>query len=126
MQDEKGLLVEVQPIIDSGNPPIGVDSVILGQSGTGAIRLACFAGDAFIEREEVQSSDGRDIKKLWMRPVCVLDIGSTAVRFIEHYLVYRLSENAEELRNVLDSMPEATEKLYTAMTSLMGDNNAKS
>ena len=53
MKDNNSLLVEIQPIIDSGNPPIGVDSVILGQSGTGAVRLACFAGDAFIEREEV-------------------------------------------------------------------------
>lgn len=126
MQAEKGLHVEVQPIIDSGNPPIGVDSVILGQNGTGAVRLACFAGDAFIEREEVRSSGDKDIKKLWMRLVCVLDIGNSAVRFIEHYLVYRLSENVEELRNALDSMPEATEKLYTAMKSLMGESNAKS
>ena len=66
--------------------------------------------------------DGRNKKKLWMRPVCVLDIGNSAVRFIEHYLVYRLSENVEELRNALDSMPEATEKLYTAMKSLMGES----
>lgn len=126
MKNDNGLLVEIQPIIDSGNPPIGVDSVILGQSSTGAVRIACFAGDAFIEREEVKNSDGRDVKKLWMRPVSVLDIGGSAVKFMEHYLLYRLSENADELREALENVPEVMTKLYTAMNSLMGDGNVKS
>ena len=124
MSNDKGMMVEIQPIIDSNNPPISVDSVILGQSGTGAIRLACFAGDAFIERKEIQKSEDKDVKKLWIRPVCVLDIGNEAIRFLESYLLYRLSENANDMYHVQKSLPEAMKKLYeTLKHSMESDNN---
>ena len=122
MKNDKDAIVEIQPIIDSNNPPLSVDSVILGQSSTGAIRVACFAGDAFIEREEVRSTEKGDIKKVWIRPISVLDIGTEAIRFMESYLLYRLSENPADMQHVQKILPDAVKKLYdTLKHSVEGD-----
>ena len=99
MEHEQKVNVEIQPIIDSHNPPVSVDNIILGESGTGVVRLACFSGNTFVEREDIEQRDGLSVKRLWIRTVSVLDIGTDAVAFMEGYLLYRLSENETELRN---------------------------
>ena len=105
-----------EPILDGKNPPIGVDSVMLGESGTGSIRLSCFSGNAFVEREEqMVSPDGSPLMREWVRPVCVIDISAGAVGYVEGYLLYRLSQNIDELRRILSQTPELSEKLRTAL-----------
>ena len=118
MEQEQKANVEIQPIIDSHNPPISVDNVILGESGTGAVRLACFSGNAFVERENIEQRDGLSVKKIWIRPVSVLDIGTDAVSFIEDYLLYRLSENEAELRTVREHLPEVINKLLKSLNKI--------
>ena len=115
MTDNLNINVEVQPIIDSQNPPVSVDSVMLGERSAGAIRLVCFADNVYIEREEQRHKDGEETKVLWIRPVSVIDIGANAVKFAEAYLLRRLSEGMSEMQYALENFPEVMDKLYQSL-----------
>ena len=113
-QERKSNIIAI-PLIDAKNPPVGVDSVLLGEAATGAVRLSCFAGDAFIEKEENISINGADTKRLWIRPVCVVDIAPEAVKFLESYLLYRLIENENDMQYAVKNFPDLMEKLYIVL-----------
>lgn len=107
-----------EPIIDAKNPPIGVDSVILAESGTGSVRASCFSGNAYVEREDiVPSQDGGMLNRKWIRPVVVVDVGYGAVNYLEGYLLYRLSNNSEELKRVLSQNPQ----LVAGLKAFLGE-----
>lgn len=96
-----------EPIIDAQNPPIAVDSVLLAEAITGSLRVSCFSGNAYVERQdEVASQDGNKLTRMWIRPVSVVDIGYTAVNYIEGYLLHRLSQKQSELKRVLSQNPQ--------------------
>ena len=120
MEQDKNLNVLIAPLIDSQNPPVGVDSVIVGESGTGAVRLTCFAGEAYVVREEEVSQNGEKLKKLWIRPICVIDMGNSAVEFLESYLLFRLSSNIKELKTAQEKFPEFMKKIYEELKESYG------
>ena len=106
-----------EPIIDAQNPPIAVDSVLLAEALTGNVRVSCFSGNPYIERqEEIKAQDGTTIIRNWIRPVAILDIGYAAVRYIEGYLLQRLSYNPEELKKVLSDNPQLKTQLKAIFT----------
>ena len=110
--------VVFEPIIDAQNPPIAVDSVILAESGTGSVRVSCFSGNAYVEREDiVQSQNGGTLNRKWIRPVAIIDAGSGVVHYLEGYLLYRLSNNSEELKRVLSQNPQ----LVAGLKALLGE-----
>ena len=112
---EKTVNVIVVPLIDSQNPPISADSVVLGAATTGAIRLSCFAGDAFILKEDSVVIDDTETKRLWVRPACVVDVSPEAVKFMESYLLFRLISNPNDMQHAIDNFPELLEKLTAAL-----------
>ena len=125
-RDQQGnTQVVFETIIDSSNPPIGVDSVILAESSTGNVRVSCFSGNVFVEREEIVSvQDNENITRKWVRPVSVLDIGYGAVSYIEGYLLHRLSENTDELRRALIKTPNLALKMREALDLItVGEEN---
>ena len=112
---EKPANVIVVPLIDSQNPPIAADSVVLGEAATGAIRLSCFAGDAFVLKEDSVVINGTDTKRLWVRPACVVDVSPEAVKFMESYLLFRLISNPNDMQHAMDTFPDLLEKLTAAL-----------
>ena len=123
MPDTMQISVLFEPIIDSHNPPIGVDSVLLGESSTGSIRVNCFSGNAYVEREEpVRGQSGEEVIRKWIRPVIVLDVGYGAVNYIEGYFLYRLSQNREELKRVLSQNQQLSSILKHELGVIEGDS----
>ena len=120
-EEEKKINMLISPVIDSKNPPVGIDSVLIGESGTGAVRLSCFAGDAYVLREDEVQQDGETVKKLWIRPVCVIDIGNSAVEYLESYLLFRLSSNGSELKVINEKYPEFMKKIYEELSHEYGE-----
>ena len=115
MQDVR---VVFEPILDAQNPPIAVDSVILAEAGTGSVRVSCFSGNAYVEREDiVQSQNGGTLNRKWIRPVAIIDVGYGVVSYLEGYLLYRLSNNSEELKKVLSQNPQ----LVAGLKALLGE-----
>ena len=105
-----------EPVIDAQNPPIATDSVILAESVTGNIRVSCFSGNPYIERqEEIPAQDGSMIIRNWIRPVAVVDVGYAAVSYIEGYLLQRLSNHPEELKRVLSDNPQLKASLKAVL-----------
>lgn len=123
MEQEKNSEVVIAPLIDAHTPPVSADSVILGEASTGAIRLSCFSGDAFVIREDVISLNGTDKKRLWVRPVCVVDISPEAVKFMESYLLLRLSSNSNELQHAVDNFPDFMKKLHEKLNDALNDRS---
>lgn len=108
-----------EPIIDAQNPPVAVDSVLLAEALTGSVRLSCFSGNPYIERQEkIQAQDDSKINRMWIRPVAVIDVSYTAVRYIEGYLLQRLSNNPEELNRVLSDNPQLKASLQAVLEEL--------
>ena len=120
-EEEKKINMLISPVIDSKNPPVGIDSVLIGESGTGAVRLSCFAGDAYVLREDEVQQDGETVKKLWIRPVCVIDIGNSAVEYLESYLLFRSSSNGSELKVINEKYPEFMKKIYEELSHEYGE-----
>lgn len=120
-KEEKKINMLFSPVIDSENPPVGIDSVLIGESGTGAVRLSCFAGDAYVLREEEIQQDGEKVKKLWIRPVCVIDMGNSAVEYLESYLLFRLSSNTKELKIAQEKFPEFMKQIYKELNKKYGE-----
>ena len=120
-EEEKKINMLISPVIDSENPPVGIDSILIGESGTGAVRLSCFAGDAYVLREDEVQQDGETVKKLWIRPVCVIDIGNSAVEYLESYLLFRLSSNGSELKVINEKYPEFMKKIYEELSHEYGE-----
>ena len=108
----------VEPLIDSQTPPVSIDNVLLAESGTGAIRLIGFSGNAFVLKEEKVSTPDGDAVKLWVRPTCVTDLSRAAVRSMEWYLLLRLTEYPQELKEALEQFPGIEKKLRSALEML--------
>lgn len=116
MQNTRILPSVFEPIIDAQNAPIAVDSVLLAEALTGNVRVSCFSGNPYIERqEEIPVQDGSTIMRNWIRPVAVIDVSYTAVRYIEGYLLQRLSNNPEELKRVLSDNPQLKASLKAVL-----------
>lgn len=119
MSNKKLLPSVFEPIIDAQNPPVAVDSVLLAEALTGSVRISCFSGNPYMERQEkIQAQDGSEINRMWIRPVAVIDMSYTAVRYIEGYLLQRLSNNPEELNRVLSDNPQLKASLQAVLEEL--------
>ena len=81
-QDINEQKVVFEPIIDSQTPPVGVDNVILGESSTGSVRISGFAGNIFALKNDKVKIDGEEFNRLWIRPVCVIDLSPNAIKQI--------------------------------------------
>ena len=118
-QELKGQKVLIEPVIDSQTPPIGVDNVILGESSTGAIRLSGFSGNIFSLRTDVLNSKEEGVaRRIWARPVCVIDLNPNAVRQLDEYLAFRLSGDANTVEELLRQFPETRENLRTLIEKI--------
>ena len=116
MSNKKLLPSVFEPIIDAQNPPVAVDSVLLAEALTGSVRISCFSGNPYMERQEkIQAQDGSEKNRMWIRPVAVIDMSYTAVRYIEGYLLQRLSNNPEELKRVLSDNPQLKASLKAVL-----------
>lgn len=108
-----------EPIIDAQNPPIAADSVLLAEALTGSIRVSCFSGNPYVKhQDEISAQDGSKITRMWIRPVAVIDVSYTAVRYIESYLLQRLSDNPERLKKVLSDNPQLKANLKVVLEEL--------
>lgn len=120
-KEEKSQSYLIEPLIDSRNPPISVDSLLLGESGK-RYRLSCFAGTPFPEKVEtfdIQSENGPlKLTKTWFRPVCVMDVDGGALHVLLIPLINRLAEHPEEQETFLRQFPELKEKLRAALPIL--------
>ena len=101
----------IEPIIDSITPPTVVEAVLIGSGVSTGIRLVGFSGRLYPEREDVVEIDGQKHTRQWVRPVSVLDISSEAMKFLEEYILYSLSENEDELAQVLKTTPGLLENI---------------
>ena len=118
-QELKGQKVLIEPVIDSQTPPIGVDNVILRESSTGAIRLSGFSGNIFSLRTDVLNSKEEGVaRRIWARPVCVIDLNPNAVRQLDEYLAFRLSGDANTVEELLRQFPETRENLRTLIEKI--------
>lgn len=115
--------VYVEPIIDSQNPPISIDNVMLGDPGTGALRLIGFSGNAFAVKEEEKSTPEGEFLRVWARPVCVLDFSARALKAIEGYLLFYLTEHPEDLKQAVRQFPDLTKKLRACLKTLEEEDN---
>ena len=111
MEQNKNLGIVIEPVIDSQNPPISIDTVLLGENPSGSVRLVGFSGNLFPIKEDTISVNGNSTQRIWVRPVCVADIGLEAVRFLEGYLLQKISSNSNELEFAEKYFPEAIKKL---------------
>ena len=109
-QDIKQSVI-IEPIIDAQTPPISVDTVSIGQGSSQGLRLVGFAGSIYAQREEILAINSEEVRRLWVRPVSVIDLSADAVRFLEEYLLYNLSEKPERLNDKEKFFPGTLEKL---------------
>ena len=119
--EEKNLPVIIEPIIDGHTPPVSVDTVSVGQGRTGGLRLIGYAGNIYPQREEQLTVNGEKVRRLWVRPVCVLDISEEARKFLEEYLLYSISENPQKLQSKEKYFPDVFTKLKTAIKGVKDD-----
>jgi len=110
--------VYVEPIIDSQNPPISIDNVMLGDPGTGVLRLIGFSGNAFAVKKEEKSTPEEEFLRVWARPVCVLDLSPRALKVVERYLLSSLAEHPEDLKQTVREFPDLTKKLRACLKTL--------
>ena len=117
-QEKKERNAFVEPLIDSQTPPVSIDNVLLAESGTGSIRLIGFSGNAFVLKEEkISTSDGEAVR-FWVRPTSVTDLSRAAVRSMEWYLLQRLLDHPQELKEALESFPDIAEKVKAILETL--------
>ena len=119
-QDKKQSVI-IEPIIDAQTPPITIDTVSIGQGNTAGLRLIGFAGSIYAQREEILTINTEEVRRLWVRPVCVIDISAEAVKFIEEYLLYNLSEKPERLNDTEKFFPGTLQKLKLIMDGMHND-----
>ena len=117
-QDINEQKVVFEPIIDSQTPPVGVDNVILGESSTGSVRISGFAGNIFALKNDKVKIDGEEFNRLWIRPVCVIDLSPNAIKQIDAFLMFRLGDNMDTVKNLLTQYPEAREKIKELITEI--------
>ena len=117
-QDINEQKVVFEPIIDSQTPPVGVDNVILGESSTGSVRISGFAGNIFALKNDKVKIDGEEFNRLWIRPVCVIDLSPNAIKEIDAFLMFRLGDNMDTVKNLLTQYPEAREKIKELITEI--------
>lgn len=117
-QEKKEQNTFVEPLIDSQTPPVGIDNVLLAESGTGSIRLIGFSGNAFVLKEEKISTPDGDAVRFWVRPTSVIDLSRVAVRSMEWYLLQHLLDHPKELKEVLESFPDIAGKVKAVLGTL--------
>lgn len=122
MEEEPQNAVVLEPLIDSRNPPVVADNVLLALSKTGAIRVMGFSGTPFIIKEEEIDTEAGKVKRRWIRPTCVVDFSQGAVEYVEAYLLLRLSESPNDLENVLKRSPGLAEKLRSILKDMEGNH----
>lgn len=108
----------LEPIIDSHNPPINVDSLLLGESSDGALRLTCFGGMLFVAKEESYATPEGSSKRVWARPTCVLDLKEGPLDLLSAHLFSRLIKHPETLKYLMQQMPELKLALKEALPAL--------
>ena len=119
MSEAEHVSIAYEPIIDAQNPPIAADSVLLAEALTGSIRVSCFSGNPYVQhQDEIVTQDGGKIKRMWIRPVAVIDVSYAAVRYIEGYLSQRLFSNNEELKSVLSNNPNLQASIKAVLEEL--------
>lgn len=119
MSEAEHVSIAYEPIIDAQNPPIAADSVLLAEALTGSIRVSCFSGNPYVQhQDEIVAQDESKITRMWIRPVAVIDVSYAAVRYIEGYLLQRLSVNPEGLKRVLSDNPQLKASLKAVLEEL--------
>lgn len=119
MSEAEHVSIVYEPIIDAQNPPIAADSVLLAESLTGSIRVSYFSGNPYVKhQDEISDKEGNKITRMWIRPVAVIDVSYAAVRYIEGYLLQRLSVNPEDMKRVLSNNPQLKASLKAVLEEL--------